>query len=137
VLSSAEVADTIAAGRDYTFQTAENREWYAERKTEALLAGLTSWSPAVRLRSSLALGRREGNFLPQILELLNSKDRYSRYGACEALGRLGPKADPAAPQVRALLNDKDPWLRMLAAKTLAYMGPEVRAAAVPECSARR
>lgn len=132
VLSSAEVADTITAGRDFTFQTAENREWYAERKTEALLAGLSSWSPAVRLRSSLALGRREGNFLPQLLELLNSEDRYSRYGACEALGRLGPKADPAALQVRALLNDKDPWLRMLAAKTLAYMGPEVRAAAVPD-----
>ena len=132
VLSSAEVADTIAAGRGFTFQTAENREWYAERKTDALLAGLTSWSPAVRLRSSLALGRREGNFLPQLLALLESEDRNSRYGACEALGRLGPKADPAASQVRSLLNDKDPWLRMLAAKTLAYMGPEVRKAAVPD-----
>lgn len=132
VLSTAEVAETIAAGRDFTYQNAESREWYAERKTDALLAGLSSWSPTVRLRSAQALGRREGNFLPQLLALLESKDRNSRYGACEALGRLGPKADSAAPKVRALLNDKDPWLRMLAAKTLAYMGPDVRAAAVPD-----
>jgi hypothetical protein len=132
VLSPAEVTETIAAGRDFTFQNTERKDWYAQRKTEVLLAGLSSWSPAVRLRSSQELSHREGDFLPQILELLNSKDRNSRYGACEALAKLGPKADPAAPQVRALLNDKDPWLRMLAARTLAYMGPAVRAAAVPD-----
>ncbi len=132
VLSPAEVAETIAAGRDFTFENAERKDWYAERKTEVLLAGLSSWSPAVRLRSSQALSRRDGDFLPQILTLLNSTEQNSRYGACEALADLGPKADPAAPQVRALLGDKDPWLRMLAAKTLAYMGPEVRVSAVPD-----
>lgn len=131
VLSPAEVAETIDAGSGFTFQNAERLEWYAERTTEVLLTGLSSWSPAVRQRSAIALSKREGDFLPQILMLLNSKELNSRYGACEALAKLGPKADPAAPQVRALLNDNDPWLRMLAAKTLAYMGPEVRAAEVP------
>ena len=132
VLSPAEVTETIAAGRDFTFQNTERKDWYAQRKTEVLLAGLSSWSPAVRLRSSHELTHREGDFVPHILELLNSTDRNSRYGACEALAKLGPKADSAAPQVRALLTDTDPWLRMLAARTLAYMGPEVRAAAVPD-----
>jgi hypothetical protein len=132
VLTLAEVTETIAAGRDFTFQNADRKDWYAQRKTEVLLAGLSSWSPAVRLRSSQALSHREGDFLPQILELLNSKDRNSRYGACEALAKLGPKADSAAPQVRVLLTNNDPWLRMLAARTLAYMGPEVRAAAAPD-----
>ncbi len=132
VLPPDAVAETIAAGRDFTFQKTERKDWYAQRKTEALLAGLSSWSPAVRLRSSQALSQREGDFLPQILALLNSTNRNSRYGACVALARLGPKADPAAPQVRALLNDQDPWMRMLAARTLAFMGPEVRAAAVPD-----
>jgi len=131
VLSLAEVAETMDAGRGFTFQNLERTEWYAERKTDVLLTGLSSWSPAVRQRSAIALGKREGDFLPQILKLLDSRDRNSRYGACEALAKLGPKADPAAPQVRALLNDKDPWLRMLAAKTLPCMGPEVRAAEVP------
>jgi hypothetical protein len=132
VLSPTDVAETIAAGRGFTFQNAERKVWYAERKSETLLAGLSSWSPAVRTRSSQALSLRDGDFLPRILKLLNSTDRNSRYGACEALANLGPKADPAAPRVRALLSDKDPWLRMLAARTLPCMGPEVRAAAVPD-----
>ena len=130
MLSPAEVAETIAAGSGFTFQNAERTEWYAERKTEVLLTGLSSWSPAVRQRSAIALSKREGDFLPQILRLLNSKDLNSRYGACEALAKLGPKADSAALQVRALLDDKDPWLRMLAARTLPCMGPEVRAAEI-------
>lgn len=130
VLSSEEVAETIEAGRGFTFQNWERKEWYAERKSDALLAGLSSWSPAVRLRSAQALSRREGDFLPHILKLLDSSDRNSRYGACEALASLGPKADSAVTQVRALLNDKDPWLRMLAARTLPCMGPEVRKAEV-------
>lgn len=132
VLSSREVAETIDAGRGFTFRNAESDDWYAERKTEDLLAGLSSWSPAVRRRSSFALGRREGDFLPQLRAMLDSKDPSSRYGACEALARLGPEADLAAPQVRGLLGDNDPWLRMLAARTLASMGPEVRTAAVPD-----
>lgn len=132
VLSHAEVAEAIASGSDFTFQAAQNEDWYAQRTVDALFAGLSSWSPAVRLRSSLALSRREGDFLPRLLQLLNGDDRNGRYGACEALSKLGPKADPAAAQVRALLKDKDPWLRMLAARTLAHMGPEIRAAAVPD-----
>jgi hypothetical protein len=131
VLSPTEAAETIAAGRDFTFQNAEREDWYTRRTTDALFAGLSSWSPAVRLRSSLALSHREGDFLPPLLKLLNGNDRNGRYGACEALAKLGRKADSAAPQVLALLNDRDPWLRMLAARTLAHMGPEVRAASVP------
>lgn len=132
VLSPEEVTETIAAGRDFTFQSSQRKDWYAQRTTDVLLAGLSSWSPTVRLRSAQELGQCEGGFMPQILELLSSADRNSRYGACEALAKLGPKADSAASQVRALLTDNDPWLRMLAARTLAYMGPEVRTAAVPD-----
>jgi hypothetical protein len=131
-LTPAAVNETIAAGRDFTFQGAESKEWYASRTTEALLAGLTSWSPAVRTRSAQALKHRDGGFLPQLLQRLGSADRNSRYGACEALANLGSKADAAAPQVRALLRDKDPWLRMLAARALPCMGAEVRSAAVPD-----
>lgn len=44
VLSPAEVAETSSAGRDFTFQNAARKDWYAERNTETLLAGLSSWS---------------------------------------------------------------------------------------------
>lgn len=132
VLSPAEVAETIAAGRDFAFQTAERGDWYTQRTTEELFAGLSSWSPAVRLRSSLALSRREGDFLPRLQEMLRSDDCNTRYGACEALAKLGSRADPAAPDVRALLKETDPWLKMLAVRALAHMGPEVRTAAVTD-----
>ena len=134
VLSAKEADETIAAGRDFNFwvMLSDEKQCYAGRSNEALMSGLSSWSPAVRRRSAQALGLREGNFLPQILKLLSSADRNTRYGACEALANLGPKADSAAPQIRALLKNKDPWMRMLAAQALPWMGEEARLAAVPE-----
>jgi len=128
-LSRAEVDETIAAGRDFTIWT--QKTCYDGRSTEALLAGLASWSPAVRKRSAQSLGRREGDLVPRLLDLLGGTDRNTRYGACEALGCLGPKADPAAGRVRALLADRDPWLRILAAEAIARMGPQERKASVP------
>jgi hypothetical protein len=129
-LSREAVAETIAAGRDWSFWTEQT--CYDSRSTEALLTGLSSWSPAVRKRSAAALSRREGNLLPQLLTLLDAPDRDSRYGACEALGSLGPKADPAAPQLRALLANPDPWLRILAAEAVVRLGPQERTASVPD-----
>jgi HEAT repeat protein len=97
-----------------------------------LLAGLSSWSPAVRKRSAEALGRREGNFTPTLLKLLAGSNRDARYGACEALGCLGPRADAAAPQLRALLKDPDPWMQSLACLALPALGPEARKASVSD-----
>ena len=97
-----------------------------------MFTGLSSWSSAVRKRSAAALGRREGDFVPRLLTLLGSPDRGTRYGACEALACLGPKADPAARQLRALLADPDPWLRILAAEAVVRLGPQERTASVPD-----
>jgi hypothetical protein len=96
------------------------------------MAGLASWSPAVRKRSAEALGRREGDFVPTLLKLLGGSARDARYGACEALGRLGPRADAAAPKLRVLLKNPDPWLQSLAARALAELGPEARKASVSD-----
>jgi hypothetical protein len=128
--NAAQVEAVIAAGRDFPFKNAENP--YDRRTNEQLLAGLSSWSPSVRLRSSAALGKRQGNFLPDLLKLLASDNRDARYGACEALGALGPRADSAAPQLRALLNDPDPWLQCLAAEALPNLGAEARKASVSD-----
>lgn len=129
-LSAAQVEEVIAAGRDYGYK--DDKTPYDRRTTERLLAGLSSWSPAVRKRSAAALGRREGDFVPTLLKLLTSANHDARYGACEALGCLGPRADAAAPQLRALLNDPDPWLQSLACLALASLGPEVRTASVSD-----
>jgi hypothetical protein len=123
-LNAKEAELVIAAGRDYSSATKDH--CYDGRATDQLLDGLSSWSPAVRKRSAEALGRREGDFVPTLLKLLGGSARDARYGACEALGRLGPRADAAAPRVLALLKDPDPWMQSLASQTLAAMGPEVR-----------
>jgi len=129
-LNAKEVEEVIAAGRDYGFRTGKNG--YDGRTTNQLLAGLSSWSPAVRKRSAEALGRREGDFVPTLLTMLAGANRDARYGACEALGCLGPRADAAAPQLRAMLKDADPWLQSLAGKSLPALGPEARKASVPD-----
>jgi hypothetical protein len=129
-LNSAQVAEVIAAGRDFAYRGDANR--YEQRTTEQLLAGLASWSPFVRKRSAAALGKREGDFLPALLKLLSSQGRDARYGACEALGALGQRADAAAPQLRAALKDPDPWLQCLAAEAITALGPAERKASVSD-----
>lgn len=128
VLSRQEVAEVIAAGRD--FFPVNGRNGYDARHLEALLAGLSSWSPAVRGRSAQALGRREDDVVPALVKMLASSNRDTRYGACEALGCLGARADAAAPQLRALLHDPDPWLQSLACKALSSLGAEAGKASV-------
>jgi len=129
-LNRKEVAEVIAAGRDYFPVNGKNG--YDRRTTDQLLAGLSSWSPAVRKRSAQALGRRDGDFVPPLLKLLAGSDRDARYGACEALGCQGPRADAAAPPLRALLKDPDPWLQTLACKALPALGSEARKASMSD-----
>jgi hypothetical protein len=131
-LSPQQAAEVIAAGRGYFDTKANAPLLYSKRSAEDLLEGLASWSPAVRKRSAQELGRRDGDFLPAVLKLLTSSDTNTRYGAAEALGCLGPKADAAAPQLRALLKDTDPWMRALAVTSLAALGPEQRSEALPD-----
>ncbi len=125
-LNRQQTAEVIAAGRDFAPGTEET--CYDRRSTEQLLAGLTNWSSAVRYRSAQSLGKREGNFVPVLLNLLAGKDRASRYGALEALAKLGTKADAAAPQLRAALSDSDPWIQSLACSAIPYLSPTAAAA---------
>jgi len=129
-LSASQVSEIIAAGRDFDFSSAEKN--YEKHTTEQLIAGLSSWSPFVRKRSAEALGKREGNFVPALLKMLASSSRDTRCGACEALGKLGSRADAAASQLRALLKDPDPWLQCLAAEALPQLGTEARKASVSD-----
>ena len=132
-LEAPEVDEVIAAGRGYFPTKEKDRFRYQDRSDEELLAGLSSWSPAVRKRSAQELGRRDGDFMPALLELLASSDRDSRYGAVEALGNLGPESDVAS-RLEALseaLQADDLWLRILAAEALARIGEPAKVA-VPQ-----
>jgi hypothetical protein len=129
-LSSVEVADVIEAGRHAAFKN--TGEPYADWSTEKLFDGLRSWSPVVRKRSAVALAKREGDFVPRLLDMLSGSDHYPRYGALEALGALGPRADAAGSKLRAALGDADPWVQCLAAQAILCLGPEERSASVSD-----
>jgi Family of unknown function (DUF6288)/HEAT repeats len=119
-LDADAVALVIQAGRD-RFPEGENNG-YEKRNDDELIQGLKSWSPIVRRRSAEALAKRGGAYTPRLLEMLAGPDRHARYGATEALGRLGKDAAAAHPDLRALLKDPDPWLQSLAAEALTRLG---------------
>jgi hypothetical protein len=129
-LSQAEVAKVIDAGRGFDFWA--NRTAYDGKSTSDLLAALTSWSPAVRNRAAWSLGRREEDVVGRLLAMVAGKNRYARYGACQALAEIGPRAASAAPTLRGLLADEDRWLRSLAIAALARMDPPTRKAVTPD-----
>lgn len=127
-LDAARTAEVIAAGRDFPYKG--DPDAYEKRTVEQLLAGLGSWSPFVRKRSAAALAKVPGDHVPAIVKLLEGPNRDARYGAAEALGQLGPRADAAGPKLRAALKDADPWLQCLAAEAIPALGPTERKTSV-------
>jgi HEAT repeat protein len=119
-LDAKAVARVILDGRD-RYPEGENNA-YRKRKDDELLAGLKSESPIVRRRSAEAIGQRGGRFTPKLREMLAEPLHSARYGATEALGRIGKDAVAAQPNLRELLKDPDPWLQSLAAEALARLG---------------
>ena len=124
VLGKTEVDEVIAAGRGYFADKEKDRFGYSKRSEKELLNGLSSWSPAVRKRSSTELGKRGGDVHQQLIRLIGSEDRYSRYGAAEALGHVGG-TQHAGNCVSALLEafgSQDLTLRVVAAEALSRIG---------------
>ncbi len=129
-LTAEQAAEVIAAGRDFSYDG--DQDPYEQRSTEQLIAGLASWSPYVRKRSAAALGKRDGNLVPELLRQLAGRGRDAHYGLVEALGALGPRADSAAPQLRASLKVADPWMQCLAAEAITRLSPKERNASVSD-----
>lgn len=108
----------------------DGRGWNNQDRTSAydalsdgqLLGRLGSWSPVVRERAALALGRRKEAPVAALLELLESPSLEARYGACQAIAALGGRGAPAVEALRKLLADRDLWLRIKAADALAAIG---------------
>ncbi len=87
-----------------------------------LLERLGSWSPVVRERAAMALGRRKEVSVAPLVNMLESSTLYSRYGACQALIALRGRGAPAVEPLRNALEDQDLWLRIKAAEALAAIG---------------
>ncbi|MFN0074955.1 MAG: DUF6288 domain-containing protein [Prosthecobacter sp.] len=104
---------------------------YDKLSPKALLECLASWSPVVRERAAMALARRKPPFpMDALIKLLESPDLNTRYGACEALQRLGGHSAPAVDALITQLSEKDIWLRIKATEALCKIG-EPAAKALP------
>ena len=86
---------------------------------DELLRRLGSWSPVVRERAAMALGRRRDDVTDRLTDLLDATDLHTRYGACQALGQQGERAAAAVPALLETFGADDLWLRILAANALA------------------
>jgi hypothetical protein len=80
---------------------------YFNLPTHVLLAKLSNWAPAVRHRAAVALGAKSDDVVDELLMKLNSDDRYTRYGALQALRFAGRASEQAADAIvaKALASD--------------------------------
>ncbi len=99
-LPDAELADALKAGE--LPETA-----YAKLSAKELLEKLGNWSPVVRYRAAKALGGKEDNVVAELLAMLDSPERFARYGACAGLRYAGRASAEAAYAVmtKALPSD--------------------------------
>jgi hypothetical protein len=95
---------------------------YDKLREDQLLERLGSWSPVVRERAAMALGRRKDVSIPPLVKMLESPALNSRYGACQALIALRGRGAPAIEPLRRSLAEPDLWLRIKAAEALAAIG---------------
>lgn len=122
-------AGLIKDGRGYSHRL--KNSVYARHTDDQLFEALASWSPVVRERAAQAVARRDGDFAARLTEMLQQSDLHSRLGACQAIAKLGDRAQLAVPELRKALNANDLWLRIKAADALAGIGSPARVA-VPE-----
>ncbi len=128
-LSEAEAKQIVLDGRGWS--QGDKFSTYDMLDMEMLFERLTSWSPVVRDRAAIALGRRKETSVPALVKLLETGDLNTRVGACQALAVLKAKAAPAVPALRKTLRDDDLWLSIKSAEALAAIGKPAMEA-VPE-----
>jgi HEAT repeat protein len=119
-LTAAAAQALIHDGRGWNNK--DRQSTYDKLSDEQLVERLGSWSPVVRERAALALGRRKDPPVPALLKLLESPGLESRYGACQAIVALRERGAPAIEPLRKLLAERDLWLRIKAAEGLAAIG---------------
>jgi len=119
-LDSPTADSIIADGRGWTNQ--DRNSHYDALSHEQLVERLQNWSPIVRERAAMALGRRKTAAVEPLIAMLASPNLEARYGACQALGFLRGRGAPAVAALRKSLSDEDLWLRIKAAEALAAIG---------------
>jgi hypothetical protein len=119
-LDAAATQALILDGRGWSNK--DRNSAYDKLSEGQLFERLGSWSPVVRERAAMALGRRKDVSIPPLVKMVESPSLESRYGACQALIALRGRGAPAIEPLRRSLAESDLWLRIKAAEALAAIG---------------
>ena len=119
----------------YGWNNMDRNSYYDNLEEKELLQRLSSWSPVVRERAAIALGRRKETISTQLVRLLETEDLHTRYGACQAIKMQRERGSVAVPVLRQVFHTRDLWLRILAAEALAGIGDPAKIV-VPEMLTR-
>lgn len=119
-IGAASAQSVVEDGRGWTNKDRDSA--YNALTDEQLLGRLSSWSPVVRERAAMALGRRKTAPVSAVVAMLASPSLEARYGACQGLIFLRGRAEPAVDVLQKTLSESDVWLRIKAAEALAAIG---------------
>ena len=119
-LDAAAAQSLILDGRGWNNK--DRNSFYDALSDEQLLERLRNWSPVVRERAAMALGRRKNAPVAPLIEMLDSPSLDARYGACQGLIFLRGRGAPAVDALQKTLAHQDLWLRIKAAEALAAIG---------------
>lgn len=100
----------------------DRHSFYDALSNAQLFERLGNWSPVVRERAAMALGRRENVPVAPLIVMLDSPSLDARYGACQGLIFLRGRGAPAVEALRKTFTHQDLWLRIKAAEALAAIG---------------
>ncbi|HUU90518.1 MAG TPA: DUF6288 domain-containing protein [Phycisphaerae bacterium] len=132
-IDRATAASLLDDGRGWSNK--DRNIFYDKLSAEELISRLGSWSPVVRERAAMALGRRQDNVIDRLIRLLDAPDLHTRYGACQAIKMQRGRGEAALAALLKTFRSDDLWLRILAAEALAGIGEPAKAA-VPEMLVR-
>ena len=132
-IDASTAGELINDGRGWSNKDRDS--FYDKMSTDQLLAHLSSWSPVVRQRAAIALGRRKDDVAGELIRLLDAPNIETRYGACQAITVQRGRSASAVPALTRTLRASDLWLRIKAADALAAIGEPAKAA-VPAMLAR-
>ncbi len=123
-IDDATANSLIDDGRGWSMKLQSQNSFYSNFDLETLLGKLGSWSPTVRERAAVTISRmKDDKPIATLVEMLDSKNLYARYGACEVFVYSGAAGAPAVPKLTALLSHEDLWMRVKAAEALTKIGP--------------